>query len=206
MFIREYLEHLVTIGVPAEKIRTLRSSYLYDQLPVLYNLIETIIEAYIGNVDFVIYGGKQFRLDEFNIPGIFLNQLKFTNVYINADDLFDESVKSLFSLSRSSKEFSNDVGMHPIQFNKFMEELASYNSKLKAGTSKLSGLLVSSVTELGRVLTSDGDFKVSDSNLYVWIGLFDNFTIDTVLDKYCKKIPPMINVFGACYELDRIIE
>lgn len=206
MFIKDYLEHLVAIGVPAEKVRTLRSSHLYNQLSEFYVNVEAVIEAAINGTDEVIFKNQKFRVDEYHIPSIFLNQLKFANVYINADDIFDVSVKSLFSLSLSSKEFSKEVGMHPAQFNKFMEELASFNALFKPSEWKYGSVFVASVAELGRVLTRDGDFKISDSNVYLWLGLFENFVIGNQLSSYCKRIPPLVGEYGAFYELDRIVE
>lgn len=206
MFIKDYLEHLVAIGVPAEKVRTLRSSHLYNQLSEFYLSVEAVIEAAINGTDEVVFKNQKFRVDEYHIPSIFLNQLKFANVYINADDIFDVSVKGLFSLSLSSKEFSKEVGMHPVQFNKFMEELASFNALFKPSEWKYGSVFVASVAELGRVLTHDGDFKISDSNVYLWLGLFENFVTDNQLSSYCKRIPPLVGECGAFYELDRIVE
>ena len=206
MFLREYLEHMVTVGTPAEKVRNLRNSYLYDQLNEMYQVIETIVEAVVYGDDSVVFKDKHFRIDEYHIPVLFTNQFKYANVYLNADDIFDVSVKGLFSLSLSSEKFNNEVGMHPIQFNKFMEELANFNTKLKPSDWSNSNVFVSSIAELGRILISTGDFKISDSNVYVWLSLFENFIVNSDIATYCKKLPPIVGDCGACYELDRVIE
>lgn len=96
--------------------------------------------------------------------------------------------------------------MHPVKFAKLMEELTVYAKSLEVGSPiDFSDAYATSVTEVGRLCTGEGDFKVTDSSTIVWICLFDEFKVDLVFDQFCVRLPKLFDVGGGLYGIKNII-
>lgn len=207
MLINELIKHLSATEVKAEDYRKFCSSLVYSQLDELSQTISVVFQCYVYGLPEVSYDGRSYRVDEYQLPRILMNQLKFSNIYFTTEGLFERNVKPLLCISCASDNFSNVVGMHPTKFSKLLEELTTYVKILEVGSPMgFSDTYVTSVAEVGRLCTAIGDFKVTDVNNTVWICLFDEFKIETVLDQYCVALPKLYDVGGGLNGIINIIK
>lgn len=207
MLIKELIKHLSATEVRAEEYRKFCSSMVYSQLDDLAETIGIVLQCHVYGYSEVLFDDRSYRVDEYQLPRILMNQLKFSNIYFTTEGLFERSVKPLLTISCTSDNFVNVVGMHPAKFNKLLEELTAYVKILEVGSpTEFNDAYVTSVTEVGRLCTLIGDFKVTDASTVVWISLFEEFKVETVLDQFCVQLPKLFDVGGGLNGIINIIK
>lgn len=207
MLIFDFIKYLSAADVKSEDYRKFCASMVYSELDEIASTVSTVFQCYVYGIAEVQFDGRTYRVGEYSLPRILMNQLKFANIYFTTEGLFERNVKPLLTISCASEKFSNVVGMHPAKFAKLMEELTVYAKILEVGSPiEFTDAYATSVAEVGRLCTRQGDFKVTDSNTKVWICLFDDFNVESVFDQFCVKLPNLFDVSGGLYGIKNVVE